>query len=199
MVAPFATTGQLADFLQREFDPSEYDAADQALALASAAIRATIGQILDQTTDTAVVLDATGSGTLVLPESPVTAISSVEVLSIDGLTWTALAYPADYRWNSAGILRRVSAADPDMRFSPFVWPAQLGSVRVTYTHGYATIPLDLQSVAVSAAARLFTNPLGILTEQIGTYQVRYGPNLHGVTFTDAELATLGRYRSVTVA
>jgi len=199
MAAPFATVGQLSAYLQREFEASEYDAADQALAFATAAIRAAIGQTIDETTETSVLIDPSGSGVIVLPQAPVIAIASVEVLGVDGTTWTALTYPTDYLWNSAGILQRVSAADPETRYSPFVWPARLGSVRVTYTHGYVDIPLELQSVAVSAAARMFSNPIGVISEQIGQYAVRYEPNLHGVTFTDAERATLGRYRYVTVA
>jgi hypothetical protein len=199
-VTPFATVDQLADYLQLKIaDGDESAAALQSLSLASAAVRSMARNPIDQTIETDLILDGDGSGTIVLPQFPVLSIAKVETLSADGLTWTLLAYPNDYRWNSAGILQRISAADPDVRFSPFVWPDRMGSVRVTYTHGYAVIPEELVSIVLSAAARAFTNPTGLVLESVSGYSARYAPNTHGIEFTPNELAVLGRFRDVAVA
>jgi hypothetical protein len=58
----------------------------------------------------------------------------------------------------------------------------------------------VKAVCLALAGRLYTNPLGLVSESIGNYAVRYENNrAAGVAFSDFELAILGNYRLVTVA
>lgn len=168
----------LEDFFRsqgQEPDPTDV-AAQIALATASAGIRTYCGRTFDHVAGDSVTLDGTGTRTLLLPEHPVLAVSSVGVLE-DG--WdadpTLLVETTDYKLDDDGTL---------VRTWPYVWPARKLVVEVTYDHGYvlpgidgATLPEDIQLVCLQLAARLYTRFTAggeeISSEQIGTYQVTY--------------------------
>ncbi len=198
----FATVEQLGRFLNRVLTPDDYPAAQQSLDTASDAIRSLVKQDLDAVTSTAVLLNPnpSGSATIVLPPPyPVNSVASVETLGTDLVTWTLLTYQQDWNWRTDGILTRI-AVPSDVTNVPIVnWPTIPQSVRVTYQHGYASIPGGLISICLSSAARQFTNPTGIVQESLGGYMVRYAPNTHGIDFTPAEERVLGYYREVSVA
>jgi hypothetical protein len=191
-VAAFATVDELAEYTRKAIDSdAAVVSASRLLDVASAAIRSYCRQSFDLVTGDVVVLDdPAGLPGVLLPELPVLAVTSVETLS-DG-TWTALAADG-FEWDSYGRVWLTGKA-------PVWWPRLTRSVRVTYNHGYASVPEDVKAVCLALAGRLYTNPLGLVSESIGNYAVRYENNrAAGVAFSDFELAILGNYRLVTVA
>lgn len=168
----FATTDNLGDVLGVEIDPEDAQAI-AALDAATAMIQALTNQTLEQVEDDVLVLDGSGTRALLLPEFPVTEVSSVE---LDGVALAA----SEYQWSADGYLRRAGS----------VWPADLRNIEVTYTHGYATLPTLIVSMTAKLAARLYQVPASVRQETIGSYSTSYvSPTLQA-----DELALLDRYR-----
>lgn len=204
MPTAFAEIEDLARYLNREIVTTEdWAAADAALTIASDDIRALVKSDIVAVTTSGALLDGnpSGSATIILaPPYPVTAVASVEVLGTDNATWTPLVYQSDYAWTAEGILSRITTAS-DITNVPVVnWPARPQAVRVTYTHGLATVPGGIRNICLSRAARQFMNPTGAIQEIIDGYLVRHAPNTHGLTTFEAnEERVLGNYREVSVA
>lgn len=202
MTASFATTTQLAAFLNRTFTAGETAQAQMFLDGATALIQSEANQTLAQAETTA-VLAGTWDSSLLLPERPVTAVGAV---SLNGVP---LASGGDFEWNSRQLLRRgtlfgVNLGAPDLwRYRPGAafgtashWGGPESTVTVTYTHGYATIPEDIVTVCLQIAARAILNPAGVQSESLGAYAVRYGTADGGPTMTlsDAERKVIRQYR-----
>jgi hypothetical protein len=175
-VAAFATVEDLATDLQRNFTAEESATASQALDIATQVIKTYTRQEIEQITADSVVLRRTYHPILLLPEVPVTAVASVN----DG---TLRVVDVDYEWSEAGVLKRLYGT----------WRT---NVTVVYTHGYATIPLDIRGVALSIAARRFTGgPSGnVQAETMGPYRVEYG-GTESVVLKPEEIDVLNRYRA----
>ena len=157
---PFATADELETFMQAAFTAEETAAAPLLLELATAAIKGAAGQHIELVTDDEIVLDGSGTNVLLLPETPVVAVSSIEV---EG---EALVVDDDFTWNRHGILSRWPRA---------TWGLTRAGVAVTYTHGYPPdeVPGELKLVCLSVAARALENPTGVPRESIGSYGVSY--------------------------
>jgi hypothetical protein len=158
-------------------------AAQAALDQATTVLQAATGQQLVYVADDRVLLNGDGSRTLLLPQLPVTAVSSVKV------TGTVLL-AEEYQWDGDGLLRLDSCCG--------VFPDRLQGVDVTYSHGYEPVPDDLALACAAMACRLMAGggPGGatadgvpITSERVGSYAVSYG---QGLTFTEA--AVVSRYR-----
>jgi hypothetical protein len=171
------------------------------------------GAVLARTV-TDLVLDGPeqGSNLLVLPGHPVTSVTDVQVQDVLG-TWTELVYQQDYVWNAAGVLTRLrtrlgSAPSPGFYPGPPlqqisilpltpIWPAIPQGVKVSYGRGYATVPSGLKTVNLTAGARVYANPTGVIGESIGGYSVRYSPRadggIGGIAFDTLETAVLMRH------
>lgn len=106
---------------------------------------------------------------IVLPNPPVTAVTSFEV---DG-------EPATY----------------DLDESGRIWPTVRGdSINLTYTHGYAKVPEAVRLVAVRIAARIFKNPQGRVSYSADSLQFQGSPETSPRILTDNEMGILRRYR-----
>lgn len=187
----YATPDDLAAFLQM---PSVNAAsATLILQLVSDEIDAYVGQSLVVETVAGLLLDgpASGSAQLVLPGFPVAAVSSIEVQEPDS-TWTLLTEDTDYHWSTSGVVNRVfSSFDPNDPVQP-AWPTWAQSVRVSYTRGDSAVLGAVKGVCLSAAARMFINPAGIQSEQIGGMSLRYGAKSGGVELSPIEERVLDR-------
>jgi hypothetical protein len=173
-VAAFATAEDLATDLQRNLTAVETATATQALDIATQIIKTYTRQQIEQTTGETVVLRRTYHPILLLPQVPVTAVTSVN----DG---TLLTVDTDYEFSAAGVLKRLHGT----------WRT---NVTVVYTHGYATIPLDIRGVTLSIAARRFTGgPSNVEAETMGPYRVEYGRE--SVDLKPEEIDVLNRYRA----
>lgn len=139
------------------------DAANPALAAASAAVRdAANGHPISQVTTT-VTLPAVPGCWLRLPSPPVTAVTAVEVGGTDVL--------ADVVLRDGELYRSTGWRDGLYPFDEIV---------VTYTHGFAEVPADivdlvcaLAAASIKAAADDYAAKTNVATETIDDYRVGY--------------------------
>lgn len=146
----FATPAELASFLQQDVDSAT---AQQALDLATQRIIQVTGQLFAVGTSTVEL--AGNEEKILLPQRPVTAVSSVQVGYKYGTFWD-WAVDHDY-FVQQGMLVSIWRWFPDR-------------VKVTFTYGYATVPLDVKDCCLALAAERYSNPEGFTGEKIDDYQ-----------------------------
>ena len=178
-MAAFASVELLQDRLQTDFDTLDRARAENLLDSATGIIKREARQFIEQVVDDVEVFPASSSSVLLLPELPVTAVSSV-VAGSNPLTLTD-DYLVDF---TAGLL--------SVRYP--AWLRWQDDVTVTYTHGYATVPDDLVAICVEMAARAWINPRGVLSEQIGTYSARFVNTKPGLVLLEHEEHIVRSYR-----
>jgi len=146
-----------------------------AIKLAAAYVRRMSGQRITAVADDEVVFDGNGNRILFLPQRPVTNVSEV---TVDGDVWTV---GTDYEWSE----RRGTLHAIDRRR----WPTGQRNVTVTYSHGYAELPVDLQALVYGLARRSIDNPAGteIRSETLGSYSVAYAAMVGGLTSFEADM------------
>lgn len=179
-MAAFATPEELRKLLR--LDEVDEDAAAFLLGLAEAAVRAEVRQEILANDDTEVTLDGGGTPVLLLPETPVTGVSSV-VENAQELT-----EGADYVWSASGVMTRLRRT----------WSPLPRSVAVVYSHGRAEVPDIVRAVTVQAAARVWVNPRQLSQESIGDYSRSFGTTsapAGRIQLTEYERELLGRYRA----
>lgn len=181
----YATVAQLQSYLRD--DTLDTAAAQLYLDIITSAVKSRCDQTLDLVSNEVVLLDPiVGHTSVSLPELPVVAISLVEIVDPSTLLWRTLL-PTEWVFDPpTGIVSRAPT-------SLLSWPYAPQTVRVTYTHGYATIPYDLTSVTITAAARLAAIPVGQNFERIGQHQVKYVEGASG-QWTPLEEQVLAQYR-----
>jgi hypothetical protein len=172
----FATVAELAAYLARDIDNADASAL-LALSLASDTVRAYIGQDITSVEDDEITLDGSGTTLLLLPQQPVTAVSSV-VEDDEELT-----FDEDYYWSAWGGLTRISRP----------WVRTPRRIVVTYSHGYATVPGPVKAATLALAGRLIDSPSGVKQETIGAYSVTYSSGTP--TLADNEARLLDQYRT----
>lgn len=186
-----ATPEAFAAFRGVTYDPTDVQAV-LALDSAEALIRTYCDQSFDLIEDDIVLLDGTGSRSLLLPQLPIIAVTSVSTFDEDD-TETELD-PSEYVVTETnGILWRKSHRD--------VWCRGIANVSVTYDHGYAELPADLMGAIMDIAARGLASSVGgeVQAEAIGTYSVTYADSASGGGLQDGERLVLDRYRQQRVA
>lgn len=168
-MADFCTIEDVANLLQITI---AYDDAAclRAIAEATEAIRNYCHQYIELVEDDEYTFDVeAGRRKLFLPELPVVEVSAV----VEDSETLAEGADEDYQAGNYGILYRV---DQD-------WAEGIQIVTVTYSHGYATIPVDVVAVCTRAAARGYQAGLkaaamggvaGVTSLGLGDYQVAYG-------------------------
>jgi hypothetical protein len=133
---------------------------------------------------------------------PVTAISEVLAWMPDDNNvwgWQTLTYPAQYGWAARGLLW-----DATMIMPPIVpltsfdlpaptWPSLPASLKVTYSHGYSTIPAEIQAIVTRLAAQFAQNPTFIQSKKVGENAYVYGTFPGGVMLRDIDRKILDRY------
>lgn len=105
-----------------------------------------------------ITLDGLGQSAVLLPTAPVTAVD--EVL-LDG---EELTVGTDYSWSEDGFLRRLCG----------VWPDRLRCLQVTYSHGFALVPEEIQEVVIDQARLLYAVKAGVQTLQVGGITTTFG-------------------------
>lgn len=185
-MSALATPAQLGAYINETIDNADPSALLM-LDIASGMVRDYLQQLLDPTVNDVAVLDPI-AGAVFLPEFPVTSVSLVE--TFDGTVWNimdAATYSVSTRM---GIVSVASV-------SVVSWPYTMGSWRVTYSHGYNTIPMSIVGVVLGVAARAYSTPPGVDLERIGGYQVKYTMEADG--FTPIEQKALNRYVNPRIA
>jgi len=156
---PFATVDLLSEYLV-ETVPAGSKLANLALLGASHAIQKYCDQTLFYIENDTVVVDGTGSDTLLLPDLPVTDVSEV----LENCDWTTphallgsdSGSDSEYDFSDSGLLfrRHGQFVTVESRFAASFgkFPNRRRSVQVTYSHGYSLG--GLVSVRVMGAAAL---------------------------------------------
>lgn len=131
MTAPFISRDDLSDYMAQDLSAS--DVAGIAINAACEAIRSFTGRQLNYVADDVVLLDGSGTNTLLLPEWPVIGDPVVEV---DGTATT------DFVVQTSRLVRN------DWGY----WAPGVSNVEVTYSHGYAAVEGDV--VPVTGPSRM---------------------------------------------
>lgn len=192
-----ATTDDLKARLGRDLTEAEQARAAALLDDASAMIRAYTGQSFDQVTDDVVVLRVQ-AGTVRLPQRPVTAVS--HVVAIGGGLGLPDVTVIDYVFDGIDQIR--IGEGTFIINLPAIWwddDAYPGTFRITYDHGYETVPADVVSITCGMTLRTLTAPTlagGVTSETIGSYSYRLdGPDVGlTVSLSKDERTALARYR-----
>lgn len=150
----FATVAELKDYLATDFAVGvETRQAEQALRLATAAIRSYTNQHISQVNGETVPVIPMGE-LILLPELPVTAVASI---TANGVTVTS----SSYTWHKSGIVERTGG-----------WGT--GPHLVTYSHGFTSTPGAIKKACLELATSMITNPTDVRQESIGAYSVTFG-------------------------
>lgn len=135
----------------KEFAGIAGTAADVLLArlisAASEAVERYLNRRILTATYTAVMFDGNGSALLPLPQSPVTAVS---LLKVNGVTQRASTSYGDggYKFTDGAVYFDSGAN----RF-----PVGLRNIEVTYTAGFATVPVDLDQAVIEMVTTDYKN------------------------------------------
>lgn len=130
-----------------------------------------------------------------LPNPPVTLVSQVEGFlrtETGVMDWQPLT---NWAWTADGLLYDTTGQPgTDVSALPS-WPSAPKSLRVTYSHGFATIPADLKAAVVKAAGNYLANPYNMVQRTVGEVTYRWNDQT-GQHLLDDVL--LGKYRLVSV-
>lgn len=189
---PLATPAQLGNFLQQTIAAND-PVALELLAQASAVIRLYLGQTVTAVTGDVELCTPYG-GSVFLKQSPVTAVTLVEVKDYSTGLWTAAA---STDWDMDPDIGEIWPDPTSQSNTISWWPSTRNSWRVTYDHGFATVPDDIAGVCYGLAARFYATPAGIDSERTGQRQIKY--SLTADDFNPLEKLVLDGYRFARVA
>jgi hypothetical protein len=184
-----ATAEQLASVLQQDLDRAT---AELALATASGKVRAYTRQRIDLVTGETIDLEGYVREVL-LPQRPVVEDNS-HTLTVTEVSSLGLALPTlqayrDYIRIGQRLIRTAGAGwDALVGYPMGIWQP---TVRVTYSHGYATIPDEIVGVVLDLASRIYNNPKGLRSVTVDDYTRVYANETIGVAeLTDANKKAL---------
>lgn len=193
MPTPFISRADLGDYLGR--DVSSDEGALIAVDSACEVVRTLTEQDFNPVNGDTVVLDGTGTDTLLLPQVPVSGAGTVVVNggTLDGTL--------DYTVTEDGHLIRTAGTAALSTWAHSVgpsayWPEGRQNITVTYDHGYLAgtatdVPADVRMVALMIANRLVTQG-GASAETIGQVTKRYA--VAATDLTNGERAILRKYK-----
>lgn len=191
-----AVRADLVARLGRDVSSDENARLDALLADASTLVRSYTGQDFGTATST-VTVRAQG-GLITLPQRPVTSVTSVTAIGINGVPDVGLV---DWWWDG---LDTVRLGEGNWVINlPEVWwddeDCYPGTFSVVYSHGYATVPPDVVMVVCGMVLRTLTSPAvagGITSETVGPYSYRSDtPGLGlAVVMSESDRQALARYR-----
>lgn len=195
-MASLATPSQLASRIQGDLDTAS---AQLALDNASGLIRRLSRQQIDFVSQETVILVGRHQ-ILSLPERPAVVDGSnpltvTELAEFGGIS-ISMVEDRDYSrvgneltrgfpwwWNNTQRLMGYPRTRPLGVWAP--------RVQVTYSHGYATIPDDLQALCLDIAQAMYTNPQGLRSMQIDDYSETRATELLGAGTVESIRARLG--------
>lgn len=158
------------------------------LSQATATIQRATRQTLTLVRDDTRTLRSDGRS-LLLPERPIVSVTAVAgyapgdwFIRGNALVLGRPDYGDRYAVNGP-------STDESFRFNVGRW-SEL--VTVTYTHGYAVAPADLQGLCVGMVARALANPGGVDRGAIDDYQFGFSAPIAGIGLTPTEHAWVRR-------
>ncbi len=129
-----------------------------ALTAASRRFRGAVRHPVTAVAGDTITRDGNGRDAILLPAAPVTAISSVV------LSGTLLVEGTDYEWSADGYLRRLGCP----------WPSRLRCLVITYDHGWAEVPQDIQEAVIDQARSMYRVQPGVQSYTAGSESVTFG-------------------------
>jgi len=187
-----------SDLVSNSYDST---AVEGALSWATSVITGYCDRNFDLVTGDVVTIDPNRDSAL-LPQFPVVSVTSVYGYlpnpdSPGGMAWIALT---NYNWvastgliyNTTGLPGTVWSVGPS-------WPWLPGSLRVTYSHGYATIPQPLKDVCVRLAQQYLENPAQTVQRRVGDMESRFAGNSGVIDLSSLDRSILDRYVNVGVS
>lgn len=162
----------------------------------------------DVVSDDIAFLDPGTRRTALLPAIPVTAVTKVEGLlpGPNGLEWIELP---NVRFVSETGLLYDTSHQPGVEWSlhKASWPSVPGGLKVTYDHGYQTVPRSLVDCACRVAQQYLENPALKLARKVGDLQDTFfggystGANIGsiGVILSALDRSVLDRFALISVA
>lgn len=177
------TLEQLESRLRQSLDS---DQAEQEIELASGVVARYANLVdLEQTADDEIVLAGAYGPKLPLPGGPVVEVSEVLV---DGSAVSNWWVVKDTLWRGSN----PATTQVDAHRAQGTWVGPDVEITVTYTHGYDTVPADIQAVVLAMAARSWTNPAGARQQTIDGYSVTW---TNGVLSPEDKYALASYHRS----
>ena len=209
-LTPLAVPADVAPMLGRELSATEIGYATSLIAMGSALVRSYTRQQISAITADTVTLAGNWAQRLVLPQRPVTAVSSI---TINGVTLD----PASYSWDRYGNLYQLTGSSlPDSSgtltgavsqlwgpagssFTSYAggpsWSGPMAVIIVTYDHGYAVTPAEITNEIAGMTAMQIATGAGIEKETIGTYSVSYARSPSGgLSLSDSTKKVLDQFR-----
>lgn len=193
---PFFTYTDLAAWLQVDPATMNQTTANMFAQLASDAVRDDLRLTVDHVTGDTITMWGDNGEILLLPERPVTAVTSVV---LDNIALTPVVQDGTstmqmYDWRPDGrLLRIVYGGSFYAGELGFKWPNGV-PVRITYDHGWTTPPSAFKSVALQLAAQAYVNPEMHSQERVGW--VEWQTKLQAMLLALPQRCMLDVYRRV---
>lgn len=176
-MASAATAADVGDLLGSVLDGEPSARAERLLGMAEGIISSHVPGITYQADPfTDLEFPAVRSRTLILPQRPITAISSVAISDVT-------LDPYQYRYTQRGELiltEDLDWGDPDQV--------------VTVSGTFGPTEADVRFVAADLVRQTFSNPAGLRMEVIGGRTAQFDGDLRPMTLTSAHRRILKRYR-----
>lgn len=132
-----------------------------------------------------------------LPDPPVISISKVDANMRDNLGVLSWQELTNYAWTADGLLYDTSGLPGVSVAAVPSWPSLPKSLRVTYTHGFQTVPQPLVDAVIKAAGSYLANPFGMTQRKAGDVESSFAVTLIQQGGLDESL--LAKYRLISVA
>ncbi|QIS06761.1 hypothetical protein F5X71_34620 [Nocardia brasiliensis] len=168
-------------------DPWEY---------ASDIVRGYCGIAFHHVANDTKILDPRPDGTVQLPQTPVTAVTSA-LGWMPGPTGVWDWQPLTYRWIPRGLLYNATAETGRLRVPEPSWPWVPGGLKIIYSHGFEVIPEDIQGVVTRLAAQISANPRWVQRRKVGDVETAYWQSAEPIR--DSDKTILDRYAAQEVS
>ncbi|MBN1174006.1 MAG: hypothetical protein JXA67_17670 [Micromonosporaceae bacterium] len=193
-----ATTVHLADRLHLASAEVDTGTAELALAHGSGLVRSIGRQEFSWVSQETVHL-AGGGRVLRLPQRPVVVDGSNPLTVVEVGQFGAPDLPvvegSDFCRLGAELTRGYPWYGTGTRLMGWPWARPTGVwapvVRVTYSHGYATIPDDLVAIVLDVAAVLYDNPTSLRQISLGDYSETKASEVLGAALAESIAVKLG--------
>lgn len=181
---PLVSVDAFTAAFPRDLTDSEQGRLDYLLGAASNAVRAFCRRDFTATSSTLRIKPLGDKA--ILPNPPVTGITSVKRINFDGSTTVF----AGWLWDGGVTLYGLACIGSPMINAPEIWldDDYTPMVEVTYTHGEEAIPPAVTDRVIAMVARVLQQPDGVNAVEGATGSSdTVGPFNHNVNFTGAPL------------
>jgi hypothetical protein len=173
----------------------------RALQFAQDAVEGYCGRTFDLITNDVIITTPQQYRTALLPYVPVVSITLVEgyipnVNGTSGMGWQALP---NYAFVQDTGLIYDTTGQPGVSYSlGESWPRLPGSLRITYSHGYANVPSGIISVACRLAQQYLENPALQMQRRVGDQEARFSGSV-GTVISALDQRIMDRYVDIGVS